>query len=63
MSLAHAQFYKNASRSNDRAAVDFNLRLALASARRALLLDFRNAAARVQVAQLEGKLKRLAPAQ
>ena len=62
LSMAYAQFYKNASRSSDRLGVETNMRLALSAAQKALLLDTRSDRMRHEVAQLEGKLKNLASA-
>ncbi len=59
LSTAYAQYYKNAYRREDRPAVETNLRLALAAAQKALLLDIGNDWSRRAVAQLEGKLKGL----
>jgi eukaryotic-like serine/threonine-protein kinase len=58
LSLAYAQFYKNASRVDDRPAVETNMRLALASAENALLVDVKDNWSRRAVAQLQEKLKR-----
>ncbi len=60
LSTAYAQFYKNAARSDDRLAVESNMRLALAAAQKALLLDIRSGWSHQVVALLEGKLKELA---
>ena len=57
LSLAFAQYYKNASREDDRRAVTTNLRMALASAQNALLLNVKNDWSRRAVTQLEEKLK------
>jgi hypothetical protein len=61
LSMAYAQFYKNASRISDRPGVETNMRLALAAAQKALLLDIRSDRIRHEVAQLERKLKGIAP--
>ena len=59
LSTAYAQYYKNACRSEDSLAALTNLRLALAAAQKALLLDIGNDWSRRAVTQLEEKLKGL----
>jgi hypothetical protein len=58
LSLAYAQFYKNAYRVKDRVAEEKNMRLALASAEKALLLDVKDGGSRRAVAELQGKLEK-----
>jgi hypothetical protein len=59
LSMAYSQFYKNASRVNDRAAVDTNIRLALAAAQNAVLVDLKDDWSRQVVARLRSKLENL----